>query len=488
MRVREASTSASWRRTSTRSRAISIESAAAARTPSSRSRRSSSVGSWSSTAVARVVATDLATSSLVLRELDERSPVASAYASVSGSQKKSSASGSRSASARTAPISSGARTPSRTSSSNARTRRTPSYRARRNRRSTRSWIRARRGRNASATTSVARATTHGGVAADDDAEPDRDRRVDGEEQERQRHVDERAIDEALDRVQPVPHDRDPDRHDDGDLHEREGSGKTTQSMIESPSRASSRCTLRKTTGIERRRPREPHHLQPLDTRRDRRNRTIIEAPRRSGSPSMPNRNGNEMRRSPRATLRRRCRPAGSEPTRRRRRTAPGRTVRSVMKPTKLTSAAPATQRQRRDSRCPFGKTKATAIGQAVEERPRRPVDLERPALRDEQPERCLKSQRQRPEQEDPGDQVARLTIRDRAGRPPTERAAQRPRRARTKPGTNPARRSRGPRTARAATFALAAAQAAIRRLPMEDIFRLLVTNRNRCWHWDRVPR
>ena len=131
-----------------------------------------------------------------------------AYAPVSVIQKKISASGSCNASASTTPISSGARTPSRTSSSNARD---PSN----------SLVASpavsavdqildscaqRAETQAPRRESPARRPT--GVATDDDAQPDRDGRVDREEQERQRHVDERAIDESLDRVQAVAHDRD----------------------------------------------------------------------------------------------------------------------------------------------------------------------------------------------------------------------------------------------------------------------------------------
>ena len=123
-------------------------------------RRSSSVGSWSNTAVgvssrwiSRRVRSSCGSSS-------SRSPVVSAYAPVSGHPEEELRERILQGVGETTPISSGARTPSRTSSSKARTRRTPSYRARRYRRSTRSWIRARRGRNASATTSVASATTH----------------------------------------------------------------------------------------------------------------------------------------------------------------------------------------------------------------------------------------------------------------------------------------------------------------------------------------
>ena len=103
-----------------------------------------------------------------------------------------------------------------------------------------------------------------GVAADDDAEPDRDRRVDGEEQERQRHVDERAIDEAIDRIQPVPHDRDPDRRDERELGNEEERERLGASAAEP---AAHHDVEREDERDQRRTPHEPLHLQALDADR-----------------------------------------------------------------------------------------------------------------------------------------------------------------------------------------------------------------------------
>ena len=100
----------------------------------------------------------------------------------------------------------------------------PSERARSKRRSTMPCTRARNGRKASATTSVAPADTQSEPRPTATPSDDRDRDVVGREQEGQRPVDRRAVDEALDRVEPVADDRDPDRgHKSalGDEEERE---------------------------------------------------------------------------------------------------------------------------------------------------------------------------------------------------------------------------------------------------------------------------
>ena len=103
-----------------------------------------------------------------------------------------------------------------------------------------------------------------GVAADDDAERDGDRRVDGEEQQRQRHIDERAIDERVDRIQPVPHDRDPDRRNEREL----GHEKKCERLGASAAEPGAHHDVeREDEGDQRRTPHEPLHLQALDADR-----------------------------------------------------------------------------------------------------------------------------------------------------------------------------------------------------------------------------
>jgi hypothetical protein len=103
-----------------------------------------------------------------------------------------------------------------------------------------------------------------GVATDHDAQPDRDRGVDREEQKRQRHIDERAIDERVDRVEPVPHDRDPDRRNERELGHEEKCERLGASAAEP---GAHHDVEREDEGDQRRTPHEPLHLQSLDADR-----------------------------------------------------------------------------------------------------------------------------------------------------------------------------------------------------------------------------
>jgi len=79
---------------------------------------------------------------------------------------------------------------------------------------------------------------------------------------------------------------------------------------------------------------------------------------------------------------------------------------------KLTTAAPATQRQRRDNSRPFGKTNAIATGQANSSGIVARSDWSDHPRAEELLRAELEGRHERPEQEYPGDGVARLLDRD----------------------------------------------------------------------------
>ena len=224
MRTREACTSWSCRRTSTRRRAISTDSAAAARMSRSEIRRSSSAGSCSSTAVrspSRVISECARPSS---GNAATSSPDAVAYVSLSGSQNTSSASGSRSAS-REHPADLLGRPESLAHLvlellDDAQALEASTVEAAVDDALDARPQRAERERDDERPGSGDPVR----AAADRDARRERDADVRRREQQRQRAVDGGPVDQALDRVQPVAGHGDADGDREHDRQHRAGSG------------------------------------------------------------------------------------------------------------------------------------------------------------------------------------------------------------------------------------------------------------------------
>ena len=210
MRARDASTSASWRRTSTRRRAISIASPAAPIVLSSRSGRSASDGSWTTVASGRPPRR----TGVRVRPADPGRSTTRPAASTSTSpsrRKRSSSAGSPSASASMAPVALG--------------------RGAARAQLLQEALDGLQPRVAGAVEAAVDEQLHPGAqrpeeqrdgerrrrrgerraGADRHPDAERDRREDGRQRRGQRDVDQRAVDQPVDLVEPVAQDRDAHR-------------------------------------------------------------------------------------------------------------------------------------------------------------------------------------------------------------------------------------------------------------------------------------
>ena len=325
--------------------------------------------SWSRTAV-RAPSRSISVRARPSSVSSTSSPVASANASVAGSQKRSSASGSRSASARTVPISSGARRPVADLVLERAHAPHPVV-ARPAEASVDDILDAPpEGKEPDGDDERRHRRDPFGAAADEDAQPDRQACERAHEQGGQRHVDERAVDETLDRVEPVPGhgNSDRDRHGDLDPEQQREHDPVEERDAEDPARGTprrSRGRARPGRATPPRRARSPAAARSRLERWSRspdRHRAGDEA----GEHADPQQREDSHSRCssaqvPHRVARHGIRNVGVVAVER----AGSKQHETRCTPPKLTIAAPrATQRHLGESSLPFGKTSATAIGHA----------------------------------------------------------------------------------------------------------------------------
>ena len=253
----------------------------------------------------------------------------------------------------------------------------------------------------------------GGATTRDHPEPDGDRRVRAHEHDGQDEVDERAVDELLDRVQPVARHRDSDRegHRGLDPEEQREHDPVEQGDADGVSQDPREEAEHERHGNERCRPGEPHRLETLDARRAAQPQADrVRTGEQAGEHHAPERPDQrlENRRAPDGVARHRVRHGrvvaverlGVEHGERHEPDEADR--RSAGDPAPSSGQQPPVRKDERDRDRP-----------CVEQRPARAVDLELPPGAEHGLERDGRGECKRPEQQDPGDHVARLAQRDR---------------------------------------------------------------------------
>ena len=337
--------------------------------------------------------------------------------------------------------------------------------------------RARKGRNESATTSVAAAVTQSEPRPTATPGSERDRDVRRREQQGQRAVDGRAVDEALDRVQPVADDGDPD----GDRQRRPASAagsrrparrRRTGTPMPQPAKQVSRPS-----GNQERRPGDPERLQPLDARRAAQPQPDRDRAREQAAQDAdPERHPDPRRASPGwwkpAIGFVHCRIAAGRTGRCR---AWRRSGSDEAKTAPPSHPAPAAAEQ-----APVREDKCDRDRPGIEQGPQRAAELQRPAhVGDEEVEG---RRRDGAHEQDPRDHVARLPDRDQQADDGRREGDERRRRT-----PSARRRSDGAprpstRPAKIAHVVSATAHAVIRRIRTGTSFAFQRALRNRCQH------
>ena len=276
--------------------------------------------------------------------------------------------------------------------------------------------------------------THARVAADEDAQSDRDSGVDSDEQRGQRHVDEGPVDEPLDRVQAVARDRhadgsgrrDPDSEDQGEhdpVDDRDPERVTQQTRQDAQQEHDRN---------EADRPGEPERLQSLDSCRP-----TEPQPDRVCAKEEADEHPEQEREERRADPQRFPDDVACEGVGDGRVGGEGRRIDHRER-----DEPPEAEDRERHDPAPARREQATVREHegdrdrpGIEQRPRSAIELERPSFPERGPERALDSERERPEEQDPGNEVPRLTVRDE--QPHQGRREERRENERVEPNRNP---------------------------------------------------